>query len=187
MKHQLERGLIFDQWWFPTNAFGLARLSDKKWSALADMGFEEIRLTFHGTKDTHDRLAGRKGTYRDLIKTIQKAEEFGIEWFAGMMLNTENASLYEETKTAVNTMDTPCSKFGWMLPQSQGRAKDSNRVTMRDIEHLMENTRGWKTEKQLIQEILESPDLAARKTHNHFCGFVYLDIDEDLNVFYGGG
>ncbi|MCK5133561.1 MAG: radical SAM protein [Candidatus Sabulitectum sp.] len=61
MKYQLEKGLIFDEWWFPTNGFGLARMSDDGWAALADMGFEGIRLTFHGIGKEHDRLAGWQG------------------------------------------------------------------------------------------------------------------------------
>ncbi|MCK5133562.1 MAG: hypothetical protein KAR40_15585 [Candidatus Sabulitectum sp.] len=132
-------------------------------------------------------LAGREGAYDDLVRTVQKAEEFGIEWFAGMILNTENACRYEEMKAAVEEMGTACSEFGWMLPQSQGRATDSNRVTMEHIGHLEVNSKFWKTEKQLIREIQSSDDLSNRKAHSHLCGLVYLDIDEDLNVFYGGG
>ncbi|MCK5117662.1 MAG: hypothetical protein KAR44_13785 [Candidatus Aegiribacteria sp.] len=30
-------------------------------------------------------------------------------------------------------------------------------------------------------------ELSSRKALNQLCGIVYLNIDEDLNVFYGGG
>lgn len=85
-------------------------------------------------------------------------------------------------------MGTPCSEFGLMLPQSQGRAANSNnRVTMQHIGHLIKNSNVWKTEKSLILQISDSTDLSDRKALNHLCGIVYLDIDENLNVFYGGG
>jgi MoaA/NifB/PqqE/SkfB family radical SAM enzyme len=54
MRHQLELDLIFDQWWFSTNGYGLARLSDDDWTALADMGFSFIRLTLYGIGEEHD-------------------------------------------------------------------------------------------------------------------------------------
>ncbi|MCK5036888.1 MAG: radical SAM protein [Candidatus Sabulitectum sp.] len=187
VKYQVEKGLVYDQSWFPTNGYGLARLSDKNWAALKDMGFDGIRLTFHGVGEDHDMLAGRKGAYNDLVKTVQKAEQFGIDWFAGMILNRENAASYENTKSEVEKIGTACSPFGWMLAQSQGRAKDTSRVKMQHIQHLLKGTSGWITEKQLIENIVASPDLQARKAHNHICGVVYLDIDEDLNVYYGGG
>lgn len=187
VKYQIEKNLVYEQSWFPTNGYGLARLSDEDWASLKNMGFEGIRLTFHGIGEEHDRLAGRKGAYSDLVKTVQKAEEFGIEWFAGMVLSRENAACYEATKAEVERIGTACSPFGWMLPQSQGRATDSSRVRMQHIEHLLKGTSGWTTEKELIEKIIASPDLQTRKAHEHICGLVYLDIDEDLNVFYGGG
>ena len=32
MKHQLKLGLIYDDWWFSTNGYGLARMSDGDWN-----------------------------------------------------------------------------------------------------------------------------------------------------------
>lgn len=187
-RHQLENDLIFDNWWFSTNGFGLARLSDSDWAALAEMGFEGIRLTFHGIGEEHDRLAGRKGAYDDLVKTIRRAEEYGIEWLAGMMLSSENVAFYEETKSAVERIGTPCTPFGWMLPHFQGRAKTlDNRVRIDQISHLLEGRCGWNTEGEFVREILSSEDISARKALNQLCGIIYLDIDQNLNVSFGGG
>jgi MoaA/NifB/PqqE/SkfB family radical SAM enzyme len=77
MKHQLKKGLVFDQWWFSTNGYGLARMSDEDWKELAEAGFDYIRLTFHGVGGMHDELAGRKGAYEDLVETIRRAENTG--------------------------------------------------------------------------------------------------------------
>ncbi len=188
MRHQLQNDLIFDQWWFSTNGFGLARMSDDEWTALAEMGFEGIRLTFHGTGEEHDRFAGRKGAYNDLISTIRRAEEFGIVWLAGMMLNADNVSSYEGTKAVIEGIGTPCTEFGWMLPNLQGRAVSHlKKVTFQQISHLISGSKVWKAERDFIREILSNSDLSSRKALTHLCGIVYLDIDEDLNVFYGGG
>jgi molybdenum cofactor biosynthesis enzyme MoaA len=147
MRYQLEMDLIYDGWWFATNGFGLAGLSDEGWADLARMGFSGIRLTFHGLSQEHDRLAGRIGAYDDLVMTIRRAEEYGIEWFAGMVLNAENVSVYEQTKAAIEGMGTLCVEFGWMLPQSQGRAADNrNRVRFHQVFHVTDLVgRKWST------------------------------------------
>lgn len=188
MSYQLENNLIFENWWFSTNGYGLARLSDEGWSSLTEKGFEGIRLTFYGIGEEHDRFAGRNGAYDDLIMTIRRAEEYGVNWLAGMMLSSENASNYEETKALVEEIGTPCTPFGWMLPHTQGRAETlNNRVRIHQMSHLLEGKSNWKTEGEFVREILSSEDISARKALNQFCGIIYLDIDQDLNVFFGGG
>lgn len=186
--YQLDLGLIFDSWWFSTNGYGLARLSDAEWEELAGKGFNWIRLTFYGIGENHDRLAGRMGAYRDLVETIQRAERFGIHWLAGMMLTVENATEYERTKSAVERLGTPCTEFGWMLPQSSGRAEDvGNRVRLEHISHLITEGSGWKTEGEHVADILSSESMRAKQVLDPGCGILYLDIDRDLNVSFGGG
>lgn len=188
MLHQLEKGLIFDEWWFSTNGYGLARMSDSDWKELAQAGFEAIRLTFHGTGGTHDELVGRKGAYEDLVKTIRKAEEHDVSWLAGMMLNTENQSAYEKTRDTVESLGKPCTDFGWMIPHSQGRALQAdNRVRVGQITRLLSGKHGWVTEGEFVEKVISDPDMGNRSSLSHNCGIVYLDIDEDLNVYYGGG
>lgn len=188
MSYQLENDLIFDNWWFSTNGYGLARLSNEDWSSLAEKGFKGVRLTFHGIGEEHDRLVGRKGAFDDLEKTIRRAEEYGVDWLAGMMLSSDNVSNYEITKAFVEDIGTPCTTFGWMLPHTQGRAETlNNRVRIGQIAHLLKDKSSWKTEGELMREVLSSVDISARKALNQFCGIIYLDIDQDLNVSFGGG
>lgn len=188
MKHQLKNGLIFDQWWFSTNGYGLPRMSDADWKELADAGFDYVRLTFHGIGDIHDKLVGRKGAYEDLVKTIRKAEEHNVNWLAGMMLNAENQSMYEETRDTVESLGKPCTKFGWMLPKSQGRAvHGNNRVKANQISRLLSGKQGWVVEGEFVERVISDPDLGKKTSIDNKCGIVYLDIDEELNVTYGGG
>ncbi len=186
--HQLALGLIFDDWWFPTNGYGLVRLSDEGWRELAGKGFTGIRLTFHGVGERHDRRAGRVGAYDDLVETIRRAECFGVDWFAGMMLNAENASEYEETKAEVETLGSPCTRFGWMLPMSQGRAAGTgNRVRLGQVSHLIGPDSGWRTEADHVRTILADEALSGRRAWNPDCGTISLDVDHDLTVTFGGG
>lgn len=188
MKHQLSKGLIYDDWWFSTNGYGLARMSDADWKELADSGFDYIRLAFHGTGEKHDDLVGRRGAYEDLLTTIHKAEKHNVSWLAGMYLNSENQTTYEETRDAVSSLGTPCTEFGWMLPQSQGRVLEKdNRVTSNQISRLLIDKHGWVSESEFTEKILTNADFGQRTARDTKCGIVYLDIDEDLNVFFGGG
>lgn len=144
-------------------------------------------MAFHGKGEEHDALAGRKGAWDDLLTTIERAEEFGVSWLAGMYLNTENVGSYEKTRDFVAELGTPCVPFGWMLPMTQGRASDHKRVRKSDIAHLIKGKTGWKAEGEFVAEILGNPDLYSRKSRGIDCGTLHIDIDEDLNFFYGGG
>ncbi len=189
MEHQLKLGLIYDDWWFSTNGYGLARMSDADWSELSEAGFDFIRLTFHGTGKMHDKLVGREGAYEDMIRTIQKAEKHNVSWLAGMMLNSQNQSMYEETEKAVGELGKQLGEFGWMVPHVQGRATQSDSlVKMSEISRLMKGKElYWFAEGDFVRKVLSDPNLSGRTARDNKCGIVYLDVDEDLNVFFGGG
>jgi MoaA/NifB/PqqE/SkfB family radical SAM enzyme len=189
MKHQLRLGLIYDDWWFSTNGYGLARMSDNDWSELADAGFDYIRLTFHGIGQIHDELVDREGAYNDLIETIRKSEQHKVNWLAGMMLNSENQSMYEETKKTITELGTPCSDFGWMVPHLQGRAyQGNNHVKASQISRLLKGREMyWYEEREFVRKVISDPNLRGRTARDNRCGIVFLDVDENLNVFFGGG
>jgi MoaA/NifB/PqqE/SkfB family radical SAM enzyme len=188
MKHQLANRLIFDQWWFSTNGYGLARMSDADWKELAEAGFDFIRLTFHGTGKTHDKLVGRDGAYEDMVRTINKAEKHNLNWLAGMMLNSQNQAMYEDTEKAIEKLGKQYGEFGWMLPHSEGRAANGgNRVKFAQVSRLLQGKHGWYTEGDYVKKVLADPDLSRKTARDNKCGIVYLDIDEDLNVYFGGG
>ena len=188
MKHQLALDLVFDDWWFATNGYGLARMSDDDWRELAAAGFQHIRLTFHGTGALHDELVGRKGAYDDLLKTISLAEKHDVPWLAGMVLNSRNQAFYEETEEAVMKLGNPECSFGWMLPQSQGRAtSDSHRVRFPEISRLIPSGSGWYAEGEFVRKVLSVDSLGSRTVRGSKCGIIYLDIDRNLDVLFGGG
>lgn len=190
MKRQLELGLVFDGWWFSTNGFGLARMADEDWHTLGEVGFTAIRLTLYGTGEQHDSFAGREGAYQDILETIRKAEEHGIDWLAGMILTSENESHFENTKATIEALGSPLTEFGWLIPQSQGRAADAGfRPTIQQISRLLTGDKAnvWKSEEQFVRGILDNPDLSSRKVWDPTCGIVYLDVEKDLDLYFGGG
>lgn len=185
---QLDLGLVMDEWWFPTNGFGLARLADEGWRELAGKGLTGIGLTFHGVRERHDRRVGRAGAYDDLVETIVRAGQFDVDWYAGMVLNAGNASEYEETRAEVEKLGSPCVKFGWMLPMSQGRAAgNGNRVRLEHVSRLIGAGSGWKAEAEHIRAILADESLNGRRAWDPDCGTIGLDVDRDLTVTFGGG
>lgn len=188
MKYHLKMDLIYEDWWFSTNGYGLARMSDNDWNELSEAGFDYIRLTFHGIGETHDELVGRSGAYEDLVTTISKAKQHKVNWLAGMMLNSSNQAMYEETKKTVTELGEPCCEFGWMIPHIQGRAaQGSNHVKVGQISRLLQGGKGWHAEGDFVKKVLSDSDLSRKTARDNKCGIVYLDVDEDMNVFFGGG
>lgn len=190
IEYQLKKDLVFEESWLSTNGYGLVRMSDDDWIELAEAGLKNIRLTFHGVGEMHDRLVDRDGAYEDLINTIRKAEKHKVSWLAGMMLSSENQSVYEKTKKTVIEIGTPCTEFGWMIPHVQGRAaQGSSQVRIGQIFRLLKGKKKqyWYSEGDFVTKVLSDPDLKGRTSRDNRCGTVYMDVDEDLNVFFGGG
>jgi len=189
IQYQLEKDLVFEDSWLSTNGYGLARMPDNDWIELAGAGLKNVRLTFHGIGEMHDKLVDRNGAYDDQLTTIRKAEQHYVSWLAGMMLNSENQSMYEDTKRTITELGTPCTEFGWMVPHIQGRAaQGSNQVKIGQISRLLKGMENrWYSEGDFVRKILSNPDLSRRTARDNRCGIVYLDVDENLNVFFGGG
>ena len=188
LKRQLELGLAPDDFWFTTNGHGLTKLSAEHWKELAAVGFSGVRLTFHGMRHDHDRLVGRDGAYDDLVTTIRRCEEHGIEWLAGMMISPENAGQFAETRAIVESLGSPCVQFGWMIPNWQGRAaNDEVRVTVDDLFLLPDRSPMWQAEGDLVKSILEDEELAEKPVFDPECGSLMLDVDPNLDVYLSGG
>jgi len=188
IERQFELGLSFDNFWFPTNGYGLARMSDDGWERLAKTGLSWIRLTFHGTEHEHDLFVEREGAYSDLLTTAQKAEEFGIEWFAGIFINRENARNYHSIKKAVEAIGHPATEVGWMIPQWLGRAEcDRTRPTMDQISGLPAEKPIWRSEESIVKSILSKGNLYETRAFDRFCGTVFLALDPEGRISFAGG
>lgn len=188
IERQFRLGLTFDNFWFPTNGHGLANMSDEGWARLAKTGLSWIRLSFHGLEEQHDIFTGRKGAFGDLVKTAVKAEEFGLEWFAGVFINRKNAGDYQIIKSCVETIGHPATEVGWMVPQWLGRAEcDAMRPTIDQIHHIQDQNPIWKSEESIVENILSDSDLCERKAFDRFFGSVFLGIDPGGRVTFAGG
>lgn len=188
MEKQFGLGLIFDNFWFPTDGRGLAHLSDEKWKKLASTGFSWIRLAIHGTEEEHDRFMGRAGAWNDLLRTAENAEKFGVEWFGVVYLNRHNAASYEKIREQVETMGRPATETGWMVPNWQRNPEfEMRRVSMAQISHLAEERSIWKSEKDIIGMIMSDGILGSNVAFDRFLGTVFLCLGANGEVFFSGG
>ena len=66
-------------------------LSDAK-----EHGIRAVNLTFYGTREYHDRFAGRRGDFDYLMAILHTAQTLGLEVSIGIPLTRENAPQAEE-------------------------------------------------------------------------------------------
>jgi len=184
-----EMGFINMSTFWPTNCSGLSALSDRQWKTLKDNGLNGLQLTFFGMEKTHDAFAGRKGAFADLVKTIEKAEEFGIEWYAGLTMHKKNVGQIKALMEYVRSL-SPSGKaqVGWFIFSHQGRATSLKRPVTEDLKNNLIEYREdfWQEEKSIAREILDTPELRNRKYSNQMCYQSIFDIYPDFSVTGGG-
>lgn len=188
IEKQFRLQLTFDSFWFPTNGEGLAILPDSGWKRLAATGFSWLRLAFHGIREEHDAFLDRPGAWDILAGTAAKAEEHGIHWYPVIFLNRHNAHRYEEIRSAVENIGSPSLPAGWMIPNWQNRPEfDINRVSYRQISHLVGENTIWQSETGILKMIASDPVLADSRAFNPDSGIFYMGVSADGGVFYAGG
>ena len=115
-----------------------------------------INLTFYGTRDYHDRFAGRKGDFDYLMSILRTALMLGLEVSAGVPLTRENIAQAENLLRRL--MDNGVSPR-FFIPHSEGRgiSLEPVRLRQRDLEGCAPevlarlNTRTYRTEAQWLR------------------------------------
>ncbi len=188
MQMQGRLGLIREESFFlPTNGYGLARLDPDGWESLVGCGVSWLQLTFYGTGEGHDAFAGRRGAFDDLARTIRSADEHGMKWYAGVMIHSGNVHDYACTADTISSLGTPAKPVGWFTMGWQGRGADGRlRIRAGDLALLPDRRGLWRTEGEIVGEILDDPGECSRKAIQDTCGMTYLEVAHDLSVFYGG-
>lgn len=190
-KLQSDMGFVGENFFFPTNGSILAGLADNKWNVLRKYGLNWLQFSFYGLKNIHDEFARREGAFEDIFKTIRRAQERDINWYAGIILHSKNV---KELPAIVDYLRSlhPFRKtrIGWFVFSYQGRGKQLERPIGNDIVALPEEFRlrgdSWGEEKQIIKKILGDESLASRKCDEPTCNLLAFDININLNVFCGG-
>ncbi|MCD4654976.1 radical SAM protein [bacterium] len=185
---QAELDLMWDGFFIPTNGSGLARMSEDGWKRFGKIENIELQLTFYGLGKKHDDFAGRKGAYDDLVKTLTMAARNEISSYCGIVAYPEIVNDLPKIKQEIVSLGHGNGGVGWYISGWQGRGADPKlRPGIDDIEKLRLPIAHFKSEKQHIETILETPDIGARSATETLCNFVSLEIQSDMSVVYGGG
>ena len=103
-------------------------------------GIRAINLTFYGTRNYHDRFAGRKGDFDYLMRILRAARSMELDVTVGVPLTRENAPQAEDL-FSVLTESRVSHRF--FIPHSEGRGVtlDPIRLRQRDLDALAEPVR----------------------------------------------
>lgn len=114
-------------------------------------GIKKIDLTFYGTKEYHDKFAGRVGDYDYLILILETANEMNLQVDIGIALNHENANQIEGLIKELEKYKI--DRIYLFVPHAEGRghALDSIRFNEEDYKSL-----GDKSKKYLNTKIFKS-------------------------------
>lgn len=99
-------------------------------------GIREIDLTFYGTRDYHDRFAGRTGDFEFLLRILNAANQVGQTVGVSFPLTRENMTQVDALMDLLSRYSL--SRFSIFLPHSKGRGwmLNEQRLTKADFESL---------------------------------------------------
>lgn len=125
---------------------------------LKDNGIKMVDLTFYGTREYHDRFAGRKGDFDYLMDIIRTCNRHFLPVEISMPLFKDNIDQSEELFNTLNSLDI--DHFFIFLPHSKGRGfrLENQRLTKDDFDRLPQIIRNnftkvpVKTEAQWLLE-----------------------------------
>lgn len=120
-------------------------------------GIKLIDLTFYGTESYHDRFAARAGDYQLMMRTLEKANEIGLNVAVSIPITRENAGQIEDLLAELGQYRTQAIRC--FVPHSEGRGRllDAVRFSAEDYENLSGhvrsriNTTRFKTEGEWLK------------------------------------
>jgi MoaA/NifB/PqqE/SkfB family radical SAM enzyme len=191
MERAVQLELIDDQFFLPTNGSILAQAPDDTWERLRNTGCDYLQFTVYGLEQTHDRFAGRKGAFQNIVTAARRANEFGIGWYAGVILHQGSVSELPDAIAYVRGLDpTGESRVGWFPFLWQGRGRDAERVRIDEYARLPEEMRRRRTslvdERRGAEMILDDPKLSDRQASETLCSALVFHVERDLSVYCGG-
>ncbi len=108
---------------------------------LQEHGIQLIDLTFYGTREYHDRFAGRAGDYDYMMSILRIAAEIGLPVEIGIPLTHENADQLDAMLAEFSAY--PLQRLFCFVPHSEGRGctLESVRFTEADYKALSETAK----------------------------------------------
>lgn len=121
-------------------------------------GIESVDLTFYGTREYHDRFAGRVGDFDFLLELLRGANEVGIDVYASLPVTKENI---RQTESLLKLLDGfHLSKTSVFLPHSKGRGRSlaALRLTADDYVGLSPRVSAQLSKYRTEAEFLRAPE-----------------------------
>lgn len=102
---------------------------------LKKAGIKSLNFTFYGTKEFHDKFAGRSGDYDLMIRYIDSALKNGLEVEIGIPAIKDNL---EQLDSLVNYFEKKANRLFVFTPHSKGRGINliNQKITLCDYELL---------------------------------------------------
>lgn len=122
---------------------------------IIDVGIKEIDLTFYGTREYHDRFAGRRGDFDYLLRILNSARGQGLKVRISIPVHKENCGQADALLRLLGTDEN----VSFFLPHSKGRGKNLNslRLTTDDRDRLTpvltSQLEKYRSEGEWIQQI----------------------------------
>jgi len=124
---------------------------------MQEHGIKLIDLTFYGTEQYHDRFAARSGDYRLMMRTLEQANQIGLDVTVSIPITHENVAQLDELMGELERYRT--RRIVCFVPHSEGRGRllDPVRFCAEDYQALSEkaksclNTNRFKTEGEWLR------------------------------------
>ncbi len=153
-------------------------------------GIQDINLTIYGTREYHDRFAGRRGDYDYLLTILRTASDIGLSASVGIPVTRENASQLPELIALLE--QNRLSSLRCFIPHAEGRGASLDPVRLRgsDFDALLPaiqsrfNRKVFKTEAEWLSSdplpIPEKRALTISLTPENVDFFQVLPFDETI-------
>lgn len=158
---------------------------------IMEHGIKMIDLTFYGTREYHDRFAGRKGDFDYMLHILSVANRMGLPVEADIPLTQENVNQIEELVKILQGYEL--EKISLFVPHAEGRGVTLNAIRFRkeDFDTLGEemqnliNTNVYRTEADWVTNqnfvVHENRALAISLTPENIEQFEQMDFEQTIS------
>lgn len=170
---------------------------------LAEIGVKRAQLTLFGGEETTDFFVGRRGAYREILKSIDLLLENGICPRIQTFVNARNIGELDRIETLINELELEkrCrgigGEFSFFLHTGSCDGENerfyNERVTSEMLSEIPEKLSAYTLKhfgKTKIAEVFGSPERSLyeelsedHSTQNEVSGESVFYIDKDFNVF----
>lgn len=131
---------------------------DELFTTLKVSGIKTVDFTFYGTKEYHDKFAGRTGDFDLMMNSMESALKIGVEAEVGVSVTKENLEQLEEL---VHMAEEKKIRIFLFTPHSGGRGISllKSKITLEDYEGLSDTVKPYFNRKnnRTPMEWLENP------------------------------